>query len=129
MTRVLLDTHVFLWIAWEDAKLSPRALDLFRDPSNEVFLSAVSAWEIAVKYGLGKLPLPAAPDRLIPELREAHGIRALPMDEQAALKVMRLPDIHRDPFDRMLISQAIQHGLVLITSDENIHQYPVQTAW
>lgn len=99
------------------------------DPDNEVFLSAVSAWEIALKHALGRLPLPEPPERFIPEQRRRHGIEALPVDEEAALHVGRLPGLHRDPFDRMLVSQAIVHGLVILGPDPMVSQYPVRVAW
>ena len=82
-----------------------------------VFLSSVSAWEIAVKYGLGHLHLRETPDRFVPGAREAHGIDPLPLDEESVLQVLRLPVLHRDPFDRMLVCQAIVHGLAIVTPD------------
>jgi len=127
--RLLLDTCAFLWIAGDAAALSPHARMLFRDPANEVFLSAVSGWEIAVKHGLGRLVLPAAPERFVPDQREAHGIEALALDEESVLQVTRLPELHRDPFDRMLVCQAIAHGLVILTPDPLIARYPVRTIW
>ena len=127
--RVLIDTCTFLWIAGDAAALSPRARMLFRDPGNEVYLSAVSGWEIAVKHGLGRLVLPTAPDRFVPEQREAHGIVPLALDEESVLQVTRLPDLHRDPFDRMLVCQAIAHGLVILTPDPLIARYPVRIVW
>jgi PIN domain nuclease of toxin-antitoxin system len=127
--RLLLDTSTFLWIAWGDARLSRAAREAFVDPDNDVFLSAVSAWEIAVTHKLGKLPLPSPPESLVPELREAHGILPLPLDEAAVLGVSRLPDIHRDPFDRMLVCQAIAHGLVIVTDDAAIRGYPARCLW
>ena len=127
--RVLIDTCTFLWIAGDAAALSPRARMLFRDPGNEVYLSAVSGWEIAVKHGLGRLVLPTAPDRFVPEQREAHGIVPLALDEESVLQVTQLPDLHRDPFDRILVCQAIAHGLVILTPDPLIARYPVRTVW
>jgi PIN domain nuclease of toxin-antitoxin system len=112
-----------------DAALSGRAREAFVDPENEVFLSAASAWEIAVKSRLGKLPLPAPPESFVPAQRTAHGIEPLPVDEDAALHVAKLPDLHRDPFDRMLVAQAIVGGLVLVTPDDAIRPYPVRTLW
>jgi PIN domain nuclease of toxin-antitoxin system len=127
--RLLLDTCTFLWIVGGDKALSRRARDAFEHPGNEVFLSAASAWEIAVKHRLGKLPLPAPPEEFVPAQRASHGIAALPVDEDAALQVAKLPDLHRDPFDRMLVAQAIVGGLVLATPDEPIRRYPVRTLW
>jgi PIN domain nuclease of toxin-antitoxin system len=127
--KLLLDTCAFLWIATDDPHLSARARQLFSDPSNEAYLSSVSAWEIGVKHRLGRLPLPAPPDRLVPEMRAAHGIVGLPLDEESALHQARLPELHRDPFDRMLVCQAIVHGMVVLTPDELITQYPVRAAW
>jgi PIN domain nuclease of toxin-antitoxin system len=127
--RLLLDTCTFLWLVGGAAQLSPRAREAFADPANEVFLSAVSAWEIAVKYRLGRLPLPTAPDEFVPAQRTAHGVEALAVDEESALNVAKLPDLHRDPFDRMLVAQALVGGLVLLTPDRPIRQYPVRTLW
>jgi len=127
--RLLLDTCTFLWIVGGSPEVSPRARQAFADPANEAFLSAASAWEIAVKHRLGRLPLPAPPDEFVPAQRVAHGIEPLPVDEEAALHVGKLPDLHRDPFDRLLVAQAMVAGLVLLTPDEPIRQYPVRTLW
>jgi PIN domain nuclease of toxin-antitoxin system len=127
--KLLLDTCTFLWIAGDAPALSKRARDLFRSADNEVYLSASSAWEIAVKHALGRLPLPAPPERFVREIREAHGIAPLAIDEDSALHVSHLPDLHRDPFDRMLVSQAIVHGLTILTPDPIITDYPARTIW
>jgi PIN domain nuclease of toxin-antitoxin system len=127
--RLLLDTCTFLWIVGGADDLSPRAREAFVDPANEVFLSAASAWEMAVKHRLGRLPLPEPPEVFVPAQRTAHGISALEVDEEAALHVGKLPDLHRDPFDRMLVAQALVGGFVLLTPDEAIRQYPVRTLW
>jgi PIN domain nuclease of toxin-antitoxin system len=127
--KLLLDTCTFLWIVAGAAELSPRASDIFQAADNEVYLSAASAWEIAVKHGLGRLPLPDAPDRFVREMREAHGIASLPVDEESALHVSRLPALHGDPFDRILVSQAIVHGLTILTPDPLVTQYPGRTTW
>lgn len=127
--KLLLDTCTFLWLVIDHADLSPTARELIVDPENEVFLSAVSTWEIAVKNHLGRLPLPDAPERYVPKLRRDHAIAPLPLDEEATLYLGRLPDLHRDPFDLMLICQAIVQGSVLLTPDGDITQYPVRTRW
>ena len=127
--KVLLDTCTFLWIISDDPELSNRARELHSDPANQVYFSSVSAWEISVKNALGRLPLPGPLDRFIPEQRKSHGIRQLVLDEIAALQLPRLPDLHRDPFDRMLVCQAIVNGLTLLTPDELIVQYPVRSIW
>lgn len=127
--RLLLDTCTFLWIAADAPELSARARQLFEDPANDVLLSAASCWEIAVKHALGRLPLPSPPPQFVPEQRERHAIEPLAVDEESALHVGRLPTLHRDPFDRMLVAQAIIHGLTVLGPDGLIAQYPVRTAW
>jgi len=127
--KLLLDTCTFLWICGDSPELSEKARALFRDPGNQVFLSAVSAWEIGLKVGLGKLTLPEAPDRFVPKYRDLHGLEPLAFDEDAALHVHRLPDHHRDPFDRMLVCQALAGGLAILTPDAHIAAYPVKTIW
>jgi PIN domain nuclease of toxin-antitoxin system len=126
---LLLDTCTFLWILGDSPRLSGRARDAFAEAENEVYLSAASAWEIAVKHRLGRLPLTSPPEVFVPEQRKAHGIEPLPVDEEAALYVAQLPDLHRDPFDRMLVAQATVHGLTVLTPDEAIHQYAVRKFW
>jgi PIN domain nuclease of toxin-antitoxin system len=127
--KLLLDTCAFLWILGDSPRLSRRARLLFQSPDNEVFLSAGSAWEVAIKHALGRLPLPDDPARFIPEMREAHGIEPLPIDEASTLHTARLPPLHRDPFDRLLVSQAIVHGLTILTPDPLVTQYPALTTW
>jgi len=127
--RLLLDTCTFLWLVTGDSSLSATARGLVVDPSNEVLLSAVSTWEIAVKHGLGRLSLPDDPERYIPKLRRDHAVEPLPLDEESTLYLRRLPELHRDPFDRMLVCQAIVQGLAVLTPDRGITQYPVRTLW
>ncbi len=127
--RILLDTCTFLWIITDDARLSAKAKALFVASENEVFLSVASTWEIAVKFKLGKLPLPLPPTKYIPQKREQHEIDSLMLTEQATLYLPKLPELHRDPFDRILICQAIVEGLCLLTPDELIIQYPVNSEW
>jgi len=127
--KLLLDTVTFLWAVTEPARLSERAADLIRNQDHEVFLSVVSSWEVSLKYAVGRLPLPRRPEQLIPEMREIHGIATLPLVESATLHVSKLPDLHRDPFDRVLICQAIDAGLTILTPDDLVRRYPVATAW
>jgi len=127
--RILLDTCTFLWLMTDAPDLSGRARDVATDRGNELLLSAVSAWEIAVKHALGRLPLPEPPSRWIPDRRGRFGVGELPLEEAACLQVDRLPPLHGDPFDRMLVAQAIHHGLVLLTPDEGVRAYPVRTLW
>lgn len=127
--RLLLDTCTFLWVAGDSSELSVRAREEFAKAENEIYLSAASAWEIAVKHRLGRLPLPVGPADFVPTQRKAHGIEPLPIDEEAALYVAQLPDLHRDPFDRLLVAQATLQGLVLMTPDPAIREYAVRTLW
>jgi PIN domain nuclease of toxin-antitoxin system len=126
---VLLDTATFLWMATADSALSERAASVAADPGNDVFLSVVSGWEIAIKHRLGRLPLPDHPSVVVPQIREDLGVESLALDEEACLQESRLPALHRDPFDRMLVCQAIVGGLLLLTPDRTIQQYPVRTVW
>jgi PIN domain nuclease of toxin-antitoxin system len=127
--RVLLDTCTFLWLVEDSPRLSTVAREAHLSPDNEVFLSAVSVWEIGVKYSLGKLALPEEPAVLVPKHRDALKLTALPFDEEAALRVHKLSDRHRDPFDRMLVCQALAGGLAILTPDLQIAGYPVKTIW
>ncbi|MCX8085352.1 MAG: type II toxin-antitoxin system VapC family toxin [Rhodocyclaceae bacterium] len=127
--KLLLDTCAFLWIIRGKPQASAVACALFRSPANEVFLSSVSAWEIAIKYRLGKLTLGDTPSRYIPLEREKHKIKSLPLSEADTMVLERLPPLHHDPFDRMLICQAISHQMTILTPDPLIAQYPVMTSW
>lgn len=127
--KLLLDTCAFLWIIRGRPEASSTAIALFSNPSNEVFLSSVSAWEIAVKHRLGKLPLGDLPERYIPNERKKHRIDSLPLDESDTLLLDKIPLLHHDPFDRMLICQAIAHHMTILTPDPLIAQYPVLTRW
>jgi PIN domain nuclease of toxin-antitoxin system len=126
--RLLLDTHVFLWYISGDARLPRRLRDELCNPENDVWLSVVSVWEAIVKYQLKKLPLPEPPESYLPKQRERHQIQSLALDEASVAQLSQLPRIHRDPFDRMLISQSLQHGLTIVTVDEAIRAYPVPIA-
>jgi PIN domain nuclease of toxin-antitoxin system len=127
--RILLDTCTFLWIAIDSPQLSPLARKLFAAPENDIYLSAVSSWEIGIKYSAGKLLLPEPPGSWVPSRRAAYEIAELPLDEESALHQVRLTNFHADPFDRALVSQSIIHGLALLTPDEQIARYPARVLW
>ncbi len=127
--KILLDTCTLLWIALDSDELSSSARTAFRDPANEVFLSAASAWEIGIKNTLGRLPLPEEPRIFVPELRKTYHIEPLALDEESCFQAARLPPIHQDPFDRALVGQAINHGMTILTPDKLISDYPVRTFW
>jgi PIN domain nuclease of toxin-antitoxin system len=123
--RLLLDTHVFLWYITADPKLPDTFRAASQDPANELYLSVASIWEVVIKYDLGKLPLPAPPADYLPQQREAHGLASLSIDEGAMSHLAGLPSLHRDPFDRLLVAQALQHGLTIATVDPEVAAYPV----
>jgi PIN domain nuclease of toxin-antitoxin system len=125
--KVLLDTCAFIWLLTGERPLGVRASDAVL--RGDVSLSAVSAWEIAIKFAKGQLRLTEPPDRLVPAARARYGFAVLPMDEESALHVIKLPPLHTDPFDRMLVSQAIVHGLTIVTPDQAVTQYPARTIW
>lgn len=127
--KILLDTHAFIWWAVGDARLSKAAADAIADPENGVFLSSASVWEIIIKSRLGKLILPEPVEQFIPrELATSH-IAALSITHAHALRVSQLPDLHNDPFDRMLIAQALAETMTIASRDENVRRYPVATLW
>ncbi|SRR5713226_10552690 len=127
--RILLDTCTALWLMAEPEKVSSTAQKIFADSDNEVFLSVVSCWEISVKHAKGRLSLAESPATLVRRHREKYGTETLALEEEAALYISRLPRLHSDPFDRMLICQSIVHGLAILTPDELITQYAVRTLW
>jgi len=123
--NLLLDTHIFLWYILGSPQLAPEWQAILRNPSNQIYLSVVSVWEASVKYYLGKLPLPAPPEIYLPLQRQQHLISSLSLDEAAIAQMALLPALHRDPFDRMLICQALDRHLTLVTVDTAILAYPV----
>ena len=104
--KLLLDTHVFLWFISGDTKLKPELRAAIQDASNEVFLSVAAVWESVIKSQLGKLPLPRPAEVYLPEQRIRHQIASLEIDEETVVELAKLPPIHRDPFDRIMIAQA-----------------------
>jgi PIN domain nuclease of toxin-antitoxin system len=127
--KLLLDTCTFLWFNAGSRLLSPSAKALCLDTENDLYLSSISAWEITLKYMAGRLYLPEPAETYVPSRREANGISSLELNEEVVLQLPKLPPLHADPFDRMLVCQAIVHGLTILTSDEWITRYPVRVMW
>jgi len=123
--RLLLDTHVWLWLQVGPERFSETTLDLLADTSNELWLSAASCWEMAVKYALGKLPLPAPPSEYVPSRMGRTGTTPLPVLPVHALRVADLPPHHRDPIDRILVAQAQHERVSLVTADPAFRSYDV----
>lgn len=127
---MLLDTHVFLWWASErGARLSDRVRDLLTDGATEVAFSVVSAWEIAIKVGGGRMELPGDVERYLPDRLRHHGFELMPIQLSHAFRAGSLPRLHGDPFDRMLVAQAQVEGLPILTADPAISRYEVETIW
>lgn len=127
--NLLRDTATFWWIASASDRLSSRAAAAFADPANTIALSPVSIWELLVKHQLGKFPTDRPIIELIAQARNERLIRSLPLIDSAVMRLPTLPSHHRDPFDRLLICQALDENLVLVTPDEQIRAYPVTTLW
>jgi PIN domain nuclease of toxin-antitoxin system len=127
--RALLDTHTFLWWNLDDPQISPAARDFIGQGANEVFLSAASAWEIAIRCARGRLVLPEAPDKYVANRVSLHRFLPLPVQISHALHVFNLPDLHRDPFDRLLVAQSQLEGLPIVTGDLEIARYEVDVIW
>lgn len=129
--KLIVDTCTFLWLASAEEKLSASAKSLLEDSGNTLLLSSASVWEIGVKHARGRLPLPndLTPAEFIPEARARNGVDPLPITEDDALQLAKLPGFHQDPFDRMLICQAIANQAVIVTPDPLIAHYPISVQW
>ena len=127
--RYLLDTHTFLWMISQHPNLSAKASQIILDPQNDLFFSSVSGFEIAIKYSLGKLALPSSPREFIPLQVQINKLILLPVQMEHGLYIAELPNYHNDPFDRLLIPQAILEDMILLTKDVHIESYPVKVAW
>lgn len=121
--KLLVDTHCWLWFFLSPDRLSAPALELLEDEDSEIFVSVASAWEIVIKHSLGKLSLPSPPDEYIPSRLAEMRHRTLPIELPHALALAGLPDHHKDPFDRILMAQAISEGIALMTADPAIREY------
>ena len=127
--RALLDTHTFLWWNLDDPLLSAEARTIIGTGQNEIFLSAASAWEIAIKAAKGRLKLPEPPEKYVSDRMRLHHFSALPVELSHALEVYRLPPIHTDPFDWLLIAQSQLEDLPILTANADIGRYQVQVIW
>lgn len=127
--KLLLDTCTFLWMVRGDPQLSEDARSLLGDARAEAYVSAATAWEIGIKYALGKLSLPDAPRQFVPIQRRLHLLQALAVSEEDSLAAGELPPLHKDPFDRLLVGQALVRGFAIVTPDPLIRQYSVPVRW
>lgn len=127
--KILLDTHAFLWLVSDHPRLSDVAKAVFLDNSNELFLSAVSGFEIVVKHGLGKLKLSESPTEFIRRRIENNNLIELPISMEHATNLQNLPLIHRDPFDRLLISQSMVESMPLLSADQQMRAYSIDCIW
>jgi len=127
--KALLDTHAFLWWIADDPKLSARARERIASGDNAIYLSAASAWELAIKARLGRLTVHEPLEAFVSQQLSLNGFTALPVQVFHALRVQRLPDHHRDPFDRLLVAQAQLEDMSLITADRQIRRYDVGAIW
>lgn len=123
--RILLDSQVLVWSARSTGLLSGHARRALTDPANELFVSVVSLWELTIKTFLGKLSLPGTAEQVASRLTAVD----LPIRHAHLARLRELPHFHKDPFDRMLVAQAIEEGLTLVTGDETLHRYPVAWLW
>jgi PIN domain nuclease of toxin-antitoxin system len=127
--KLLLDTQCWLWMVSDPGRLSRRVVRMISRPGRELYLSAASAWEIAIKAGLGKLALPADPVEYVTSRIERTGVLPLPIRHAHALHVARLPPHHRDPFDRLLVAQAQTEKMTLLTADRQLGAYDIVIEW
>jgi PIN domain nuclease of toxin-antitoxin system len=127
--RLLLDTCTLIWFFDGDARLSASLLQKLVDRANDVRMSDVSVLEVVIKHQLGKLPLPAPPSKLLPVLARKHQLDSMPITVEAIFGLEALPLLHRDPFDRLLIGQALAGDYTLVTPDPLIAQYKVPVFW
>lgn len=127
--RYLLDTQCWLWMEAAPERLSEKVRKLILRKDTELFLSAASAWEIAIKYALGKLKLPVPPSEYVPDRMAKNGIDSIPVLSNHALRVAEMPLHHRDPFDRLIIAQALIEKFTIITSDRHFESYTVDVLW
>lgn len=127
--KYLIDTHTLLWIVTNDPKLSAKAKDLYLDSENEIFISMASIWELSIKSSLGKISLEQPLDEFVDEHVKGNDIRILKIELPHVLRIENLPFYHRDPFDRLIISQSIEDNIPIIGSDKTFDSYPIKRIW
>ncbi len=127
--KILLDTHTFIWWDSDPAKLSPTALTLISDKSNELLFSVASVWEMQIKLKLGKLNLKLPLAEIIEGQQRGNKIQLIPIMLEHVLELENLPYHHKDPFDRLLIAQAIVEGAALVSNDPEFPKYPAKALW
>lgn len=123
---ILLDTNIFLWILADDERLSPGCRGIYVSPGNDFLLSMASIWEIYIKLGNGKLNLPSPPERFLRDQLRENGIKLLPIRFSHTAKLPALPNLHKDPFDRLIIAQALTEKLPVLSSDRIFNGYGVK---
>jgi len=127
--RLLLDSHAFLWLATADERLPPAVRELVEDARTHVHVSVATTWELTLKVLAGRLRLPAPPAEHFAEHIAEFGYQLLPIHQRHVDALAELPPVHDDPFDRMLVAQALVEDLDLVSGDERLHRYPVRTLW
>jgi PIN domain nuclease of toxin-antitoxin system len=125
--KILLDTHIFLWAINESERLSAQAAEAIRNPANEALVSIASAWEIAIKVSIGKFAMPSPLAPYLQGQLARHNLRVLPIEFSHLQVLEKLPLHHRDPFDRLLVAQAIDEDATLITVDAQLRRYKLKT--
>ena len=124
--RILLDTHAWLWMLGVPERLNEEARQIVADAGNDLLLSSASSWEIAIKWQLGKLELPQPPEDYVPSRLRTSGVTPIPIEHSHALRVTELSHHHRDPFDRLLIAQALVEDVPILTADPVFAEYPIE---
>lgn len=127
--KILLDTHCWLWLQAAPQRFSDEVLELLEDGGNELLLSAASSWEIAIKWALGKPPLPVPPNEYVPDRMQRSGVVGLAVEHHHVLAVAALPPHHADPFDRVLVTQTMTEDATLLTADRAFGPYELDTIW
>lgn len=127
--KILIDTHALLWLITDDKKLSTKSKLYFTDPENELYFSMASFWEICIKTSIGKLSLSTSWEQTLKEELSFNSVQLLPISTEHCVQVSKLPFYHRDPFDRLIIAQAVVDELHIMSIDEHFEHYPISLIW